>query len=606
MVKLKSLVTIAISKYLFGYKKLLISRYLLQSYSMLMLEDNSLPKQDYDTIFKRVSAEGYEFLSKTLPKLGKAIESGIASKCFVCPVDFKCRRDSPIPQFLGSVVLEIFTSDGQLRSDASPDAVLLIRQICYYAYKTDLPYTPEQAQSVIDNFVSTEVELQSLHVEDDPIIKLAQLHIYQLFKDYKFNPKLLKHGPGVTANVPISKKWDHRLEPMPSVERFRDFFFFNASDVRDRLSRHPVYSSFDYFQGDRNSTAKVLLVPKDSRGPRLISCEPCENQWIQQAICRYMVDTIESSTLVNFDVNFTDQTWNQTLALQGSKDGLLATLDLKEASDRNSLELFNKLFALVPELRDDILSCRSSSTILPDGTELPLLKFAPMGSALCFPVMAISLWSLTRSYFMGLGFDSPPQLKIYGDDIIVPSFLSDGVSTLIERYGFKVNRAKSFSDSLFTESCGADCFKGKDVTPIKLRKLWNFLDFEGKNNRWVVPTIRHANLLDGVYPALSEYCYSAAEFFTGPLPYGNVSSPYLARLSTATSTQERGTFTGLQVIPLTYEEPDQTGWGHLSRVRAGIGLDGLEMAFGEYNLPKRWKLEKRRFKIQRLLAFGQA
>jgi hypothetical protein len=506
------------------------------------------------------------------------------------------------------VISQIFSEDGSLLEDASPDAVLTIRQICYYAYKADLPYSSTEEDDVIDSFRRTETELRGLEIPNDAVIKMASLHIRELFGDYKFNPKLLKHGPGITSNVPLMKKWDHQLSPMPATERFKDFYFFNASDAEDRLSRYPVYSSYDFFHKglERNATAKVILVPKDSRGPRLISCEPCENQWIQQAIASYMVNTIEESALVNFDVNFRDQTWNQKLALLGSEHGILSTLDLKDASDRNSLDLFNKVFALVPELRDDILACRSHATILPDGSRVELSKFAPMGSALCFPVMAITLWALIRAYFVGSGFNSPPQLKIYGDDIIVPSFMSHEISDLIERYGFRVNRAKSFSDSLFTESCGADCFAGKDVTPIKLRKIWNILDIENGHNKWVVPTIKHANLLQVCYPASAELLYCLAEFFTGPLPYGSLLSPFLCRLRNgADQEQTRKSLTALQVVPTFDVDPDTTGWGHYSRVRIGIGIGELDTRYGEYNLPRRWKIMRKKFKVPRLRAWGQ-
>jgi hypothetical protein len=82
--------------------------------------------------------------------------------------------------------------------------------------------------------------------------------------------------------------------------------------------------------------AKLTAVPKDSRGPRLICVHPKEAIWIQQGQRLKLEAAITSSNLTKGRINFTDQTVNGGLALESSKSGRLATLDLKEASDRIS------------------------------------------------------------------------------------------------------------------------------------------------------------------------------------------------------------------------------------------------------------------------------
>ena len=60
-------------------------------------------------------------------------------------------------------------------------------------------------------------------------------------------------------------------------------------------------------------------------------------------------------------------------------------------------------------------------------------------------------------------------IDIYGDDIIVPVEYTDVVVRYLESYALKVNVDKSFRNSHFRESCGADYYNGIRVNPIYAR-----------------------------------------------------------------------------------------------------------------------------------------
>jgi hypothetical protein len=240
------------------------------------------------------------------------------------------------------------------------------------------------------------------------------------------------------------------------------YFYTNLEHVCDRLDE--IQSI-----GNEETPAKVILVPKDSRGPRLISCEPLYLQWIQQGISRALVQHVEHHPLTKGHVNFTDQSVNQMLALFGSIDGSLSTLDLNEASDRVSLGLIRLIF---PEWLVAILeNTRSQSTMLPNKRVLPLSKFAPMGSALCFPILALTVWAILVA--AAPNASTRKSIYVYGDDVIVPTaFAADAIEQL-EFFGLKVNKDKSCTEGLFRESCGCDAFRGEEVTPVRLRTVWS-------------------------------------------------------------------------------------------------------------------------------------
>jgi len=228
-----------------------------------------------------------------------------------------------------------------------------------------------------------------------------------------------------------------------------------------------AYPSFDGLT-EVESFARVILVPKDSRGPRLISCEPLEFQWVQQGLGASLVSLVESHPLTRCNVHFTDQSCNQIGALYGSRRGRYATLDLKDASDRVTVGLVRLLFP--KHISDVLMDCRTLATVLPDGTILKLKKFAPMGSALCFPVLALTIWAIVNA--CSTDADARESILVYGDDVIIRADETANVITQLESFGLKVNRDKSCYLGFFRESCGVDAYLGTNVTPVRLKNCW--------------------------------------------------------------------------------------------------------------------------------------
>jgi hypothetical protein len=161
--------------------------------------------------------------------------------------------------------------------------------------------------------------------------------------------------------------------------------------------------------------------------------------------------------------------------------GKYATLDLNEASDRVSLELVRLLFP--PHICEYLEACRSSSTLLPSGKEIELKKFAPMGSCLCFPIMALTIWSILAA--AAPDAYTRERIYVYGDDVIVPTAYAVDAIKHLESFGLKINHDKSCTSGLFRESCGMDAFKGKDVTPVRFRTVWSSVRSPGSYASWI-------------------------------------------------------------------------------------------------------------------------
>jgi hypothetical protein len=446
----------------------------------------------------RARREGLGFLTKTLPRLGKAFDKALAGETPLNAEELRMdpQPDSQLPRFLGELFNRVLQPNGVLLCAPCAKCVESIRGILFVFYKLEVPYDPVQEHEVISKFEKTETDLKAIdeiltQMQGAPqlatllrstsysagkttleIAHLAKSRLAELFARFDPTDIYPRHGPGAVSTK--ERLWDKYLwtnvdDRITERYPFDEYFCSSSGHVCDQ------YRDFGRVTGE-SLPARVILVPKDSRGPRLISCEPVDHQWIQQGLGRAIVDHVERHVLTKHNVFFTDQGPNRRGAELGSlkapnspTTGRYSTLDLNEASDRVSLELVRLLFP--SWLFSHLEACRSTGTVLPDGRVLNLRKFAPMGSALCFPVLALTIWAILTAGAPDAY--TRKRILVYGDDVIVPTAHAADAIEQLESFGLKVNRDKSCTKGLFRESCGMDAFNGINVTPVRLRTVWS-------------------------------------------------------------------------------------------------------------------------------------
>lgn len=486
-------------------------------------------------IKKRLTHEGVSFLTKALPRLGRAFDRALDGEhpLNLCGLGLKTRINSSIPKLFGMLFERVFSSDGRLLEDPCVQCIGGLRQLLFALSKYELPYSNEQEQQVIDQFIRTEQDLESIATSlsecydgrttnssyrtrrirnntpntVEEIARGARVALQRLFLHFDPSDIFPRHGPGVVATKQrlwSKYSWTNVSERITRSYPLDAYFYASQGHVCDRLDSLMSMSN-------RDLPAQVILVPKDSRGPRLISCEPVDFQWVQQGLGRAIVRLVESHPLTRYCVFFTDQGPNQIGALYGSSSGRYATLDLKDASDRITLELVRLLFPdwVFPFLEN----CRSSSTVLPDGMYVPLLKHAPMGSALCFPILALCVWAIL--YGGTTDTDTREGIHVYGDDVIVPTAYAEDAIKKLELFGLKVNRDKSFIRGHFRESCGVDAFKGNNVTPLRFRTVWSSNPSPDAYSSWMAYA---NNLWDRQYYHTYDYIVGLLHHVYGELP----------------------------------------------------------------------------------------
>lgn len=424
--------------------------------------------KDFAKLKKRSESEGISVFTELLPSFGKAVYRSFETGRFQLPLGFKRKKGTRISLFLNSLMSSVYDTEGYLLSNPDQACLEDIVQISFFAYKLDLPFSEEKTSKVIESFCSVERELKDLILpaKYDWIAERCAVLIETILKDCDPFDIVPKHGPGsVATGEKLHRKWifKRKYANLHKVFPYYSYFVPSRKSLLDRIN---WYKSLEPCE---SGCAKVALVPKDSRGPRLISMEPLEYQFIQQGLKTKLYERLESHPITSGRLNFTDQSINQNLALVNSLTGEYATLDMKEASDRVSLQLVERFFYRVPNWLKALKASRTTHTELPDGRILQLKKFAPMGSAVCFPIEALIFWSIgevLRKEWLVKG-----GIYVYGDDIIVPNEISLDLVDVYESFGLKVNVDKSFFTGPFRESCGYDCFRGTVITPTRMKKL---------------------------------------------------------------------------------------------------------------------------------------
>jgi hypothetical protein len=305
----------------------------------------------------------------------------------------------------------------------------------------------------------------------------------------------------------------------------------------------PSYSAYlaelqdvvTYLEPGAERSVQVLAVPKTLKTPRIIAREPTCMMYAQQALLGLLTENVDSDDLLSRFVNFNDQTFNQRMAKEGSINGALATLDLSEASDRVSNLHVKALLDHFPSFAGAVDACRSMKADVPGRGTVVLSKFASMGSALCFPFEMVVFLTvifcgiekalkrqLTRKDIKSFA----GQVRIYGDDIIVPVDFVIPVVNELEAFGLKVNKTKSFWVGKFRESCGKEYYDGSDVSIVRVRDL--FPTSRGDATEMVSTVSLRNQLFNAGFVSTVEWLDKLIMGFI-PFPFVDATSPALGR-----------------------------------------------------------------------------
>jgi len=443
---------------------------------------------DIKTVQWRVKHEGLSFLGITLADFGKAFERSLDQGHVALTSFSSWKSRGGLPLFLRGFLEQVFdSSSGVLFEEPSIDSIRAIRQLTLMFGKIEIPCSDARVADAFHGYLECEKDVRECDNARDPIdledfVRVSHLLLAPVLSkvdsDVYHGRIVPRHGPGATSDRLIGNEkfgqntWPARLnEVFPVWENLISNYRFTV-----RLEE------VDILEPGAEIPVRVITVPKTLKGPRIIGMEPTSMQYMQQGLQRPIYDYVESDTMLRRMIGFLTQVPNQELARKGSLTGDLATLDLSEASDRVSNQLVRAMLLNYPHLSGAVDATRSRRARVPghDGI-IRLAKFASMGSALCFPMEAMVFLTIIfigierelntrfRSRKDFLPFVS--QVRVFGDDLIIPKEYVQSVTLALETFGSRVNEHKSFWTGRFRESCGKEYYDGQDVSIVKVRAM---------------------------------------------------------------------------------------------------------------------------------------
>ena len=491
--------------------------------------------RDIDRLTLYCQTRGQAFFMLDLPHLDSLLLRGLKCGRLLLegPLSQAVSKRVQVPRLFSGLWLRVFDEKACLRLDADPTSIFFLRQLFSLGKKLEVECSYDRTQAVLENYhaiersirqptlkwASNELDaddrlescnfVQALdgsaashcqyrlpfqeeeedetskrqrcsdrhlltrlqHVADvlcqrldffDPIERSVQL-------ESEGQGLGFKHGPGAVSER--LKNWEKSQFPYWS-DKLEYLFPFElcgktAGNDRERPSNHELAS-------------RLICVPKTYKGPRLIAAEPASHQWCQQSILSFMNDQFKKH-LKGYFIDLRDQNKSNALVLQASRDSSLATVDLSDASDRLSCWTVERALRRHPSLLHHLHAARTR--LLRDDISkypsfLKLKKFASQGTATTFPVQSLVFLMIAITAAMPCGpinwasvWKMRNQVRVFGDDIILPNTGYEQLVRIMDLLGLKVNVAKSYATGHFRESCGVDGFKGYDVTPVKPKTL---------------------------------------------------------------------------------------------------------------------------------------
>lgn len=354
-------------------------------------------------------------------------------------------------------------------------------------------------QSLLEDYLKEE-DLFSSFTYNSTLMAEVNTVIREWFGDMSFrdtfNPH---HGPGAIAGV----------KGRPSqVDKYSSF---TIDQMYVASMQHIDVQWMDYFpvtptvvSYDECRVCDVVFVPKTVITDRVISKENGALMFAQQGIKDCIVKHIEEHPYLRQIIDLSNQDRNRNLARDGSYDGSYSTIDLSSASDYVTVSLVKAAFRGT-KLLEYLIAFRSRWARIDltdqdgdpvDSVITRLEKYAPMGSALCFPVECIIFSALcevaTRRRYR------KPKIRycVYGDDIVCETPLFDDICLILEFCNFKVNHLKSYGGYLvhnFREACGGEYFDGFEVTPFHISRKYSPVQLTKMSANWAKCYIDMAN-----------------------------------------------------------------------------------------------------------------
>jgi len=432
------------------------------------------------------------------------------------------------------VQADLFNEEAsQAFSDASSRAVAvqLLKEKLLSKYEGKRSEATKKA--AVDKFISTNQRCKSLRVcsqtsTDDLLVGNLRMVLERFFNesgdktifDIDMDAIRWRVGPGSSFKGSDINIFNKMFEgPLAGCTRYVARLYDELVKRNPSWLTAEIGRTIHYGNVVITGNAKLDVVPKNEATDRTIMVEPALNTFFQLMAG----DCIEHRLKTYFGIHIdsgassdvsegsrgrgpqADQ--NRELCSRYSLSNEGVTIDLASASDSMSIGVLREI--LPKRILEYLLLLRSGRVVI-DGETRQLYMIGTMGNGFTFPLQTTLFASVVAAAYLAKGMTpethSNKNWGVFGDDIIVPKFLSASVIRLLTILGFEVNTAKSFFEGPFRESCGVDSFKGVNVRPVYIKRLERKQDLFVAINRLLEWCVVHGVRLDSTLALLRKRC----------------------------------------------------------------------------------------------------
>jgi hypothetical protein len=272
------------------------------------------------------------------------------------------------------------------------DVTLMDFLYTFLNFGKKLDYVDESFNSAaFRSWSDVEKRLSNLSFAECDILSLKTI-LQQLLPTFSWDVAYPKFGPGSVSERGVRGRickirnlaYDTLIDRFLLNGHIGNYGYSADSGLSiDRIIPDP--SNWHPARGSSSRSSRLQFVPKNLKVARSICMEPNTLMYFQQAVLSRILELMRASSFSRF-INLENQQRNRDLALFGSFSSEIDTLDLSAASDSVHIDLVKKIFP--PSWQIPMLVTRTHEVITHDGTKT-VHKFAPMGSALCFPTQCL-------------------------------------------------------------------------------------------------------------------------------------------------------------------------------------------------------------------------
>lgn len=374
--------------------------------------------------------------------------------------DFKHQNRQQYP-FIGAFFAPIKDDAENFFASGDPLSFAVLNQHLNFMSHVNLR-SVDFSEQMLEEYLGLERELTE-QILPKPMVAEMNAIMKEWLRDLSWEEYTPRHGTGAVAFLGRAPLWQ-KYENLASDQ------------LLEYATRGPVSCSLPEMRRGLDRSCEVRFVPKSALTWRTISMESATLQFLQQGYSAGLDSYFRRHKYLKTRIDFKDQERNRNLASVGSANrGQYSTIDLSSASDRVSWGLVKELFRGTA-LERPVWASRSRYAVLPDGRRIALHKYAPMGSALCFPVESLVFACVCELAIRNTGrMPRDSRYVVYGDDIIIEAFYARTVCDMLGDLGFKVNRDKTFiaQNIPFRESCGGEYYNGVDVSPFRISRKFS-------------------------------------------------------------------------------------------------------------------------------------